>query len=339
MSVINFILSCAAKWVLIILGWNINYNIKDKVSAISKKAVLIYPHSSYSDYFIFCLYYYAFNMENFYTIMAERFIPFESMCPYLIPAPDFAVRNYIEKGYGRFRSICYAWLDRIKGREKESNYKRINFVSQVCDNIRNKESYYILISPTGSITKDDWKTGYYYIAKDLEVPIIVVGVDYEKKSGVVSKSVDIKTYTLEQQDTLKKYFEDIKTFRNNKDFYSFNWASVVNFFNFILFYSNASNLLGLLTSILYFTGVYDYLVIGTNFLEFYVCKLLYLVYIFTFDIERTGSYYLGLLGLIVYFSSVNAIYKTSYGRNKLLYVLSELCYGASCYYISYFGKY
>jgi hypothetical protein len=339
MNIVNSFLSITCKFILLVMGWKLNYNIKSKLSSISKKAVLIYPHSHYLDYVIFCLYYYAYEMENFYTIVTERFIPFESMCSFLIPAPDFAVRNYMEKGFSRLRSIYYAWIDRITGKEtRVSNYKPINFVSQVCDKVRNKESYYILISPTGSVTKDEWKTGYYYIAKELGVPIIVVGVDYDKKSGIVSKSFDINNYSLEDQNILKDSFNKIKTFKNDKELYIINWASVIHFFNCVLFFTSISNLLGLLVNILYSIGVYEYLVTCQNFMEFYMCKLIYTLYILIKSVESDNSFYLGLLGLLVYFNASGLLYRTSYSKNKLVYVLSELLYGTSCYYISYFGK-
>ena len=47
-----------------------------------------------------------------------------------------------------------------------------------------------LISPKGSILKKDWKSGYYYISKQINVPIIAVGLDYEQKTIYIGKPID-----------------------------------------------------------------------------------------------------------------------------------------------------
>ena len=36
------------------------------------------------------------------------------------------------------------------------------------------------ISPEGSLSPKEWKTGFFYIARELQIPIIILGIDFEK---------------------------------------------------------------------------------------------------------------------------------------------------------------
>jgi len=328
---LSFIFKC----VLYIIGWNINQDLKYSIESASDKAVLIYPHSSYLDYFFFCLYYYAYELDNFYVIVTERFVPFEFMCRYLIPAPDFAVRNYMEKeGYSRLSSIFYAWVDRIKGVEVKSSYTRVNFVKSLCDKMRDKKNYYILISPTGSVSKNVWRSGYYHIAKELKIPIIIAGVDYEKKDTAFEKIVDIDKYTLESQDFLESSFNNIKTALNTKDLYIFNWASIIHFINFLLFYSCANSFMAILWSITYYFGCNNFLRNNKNGIGFCLSKMAYSLYACSHNLVNV---YLGIVGLLFYHNSISTMMNAKQKNNNKLCILGEILYGVSCFYIYYYN--
>ena len=327
-------LSIVFKCVLYIIGWNVNYDLKYMIESSADKAVLIYPHSSYLDYFFFCLYYYAYELENFYVITTERFVPFEFMCRYLIPAPDFAVRNYIEKGYSRLSAIFYAWVDRVKGIESTSSYTRVNFVKSVCDKMKNKKNYYILISPTGSVSKNVWKSGYYHIAKELEIPIAVVGIDYKKKNATFEKIVDINNYTLDNQNILESSFDNIKSNLNTKDLTMFNWCSIVHFINFLLFYSCANSFMAILWSIFYYFGCNNFLRNNKNGIGFCVSKMAYSLYACSHNLVNV---YLGIMGLLFYHDSISTMMNAKQKNNNKLCILGEILYGVSCFYIYYYN--
>jgi len=325
------ILSTFFKWVLYILGWDINDNNKLLFKNFPKKAVLIYPHSHYLDYLFFCMYYYAYELHDIYVIITERFVPFEFMGKYLIPAPDVFVRNYIDKGMSRLKAIYYGWVDRIKGNEA-SSYKRVNFVNTVCDKMKDKDTYYILISPTGSVTKDDIKTGFYHIAKNLDIPVITVGIDYKKKDVVISDTVNVKDCSLETfEDKIKTNFQDIQTFKNNKDLYIFNWATLIHFLNFVSFYLMANDVLSLFLAVFYYFSCVEFLRNGDSPLLFYVSKIIYTMYALIYANHNIA---LGQIGLFIYTESMVLICSKKYNNNnKMLYILAELVYGFSVKYI------
>lgn len=224
--------SIICKIILFCCGWKTSCNNSIYYLKNVDKAILIYPHSSYFDYIFYSLYYYAYNLSDIYTIMSERFIPFPSLCPSLIPAPDYNVRYYIDKGYSRLKSIFYAWSDKIKGREEERIYNKTNFVNYLTEYFKDR-NYKILISPAGSINSKKWKSGYYHIAKNLNVNIIVCGVDYTKKDLVVINSFLADDLHPSKND-LDVVFDEISSFHNTKRIQIVNYVFLLNLVFYLL---------------------------------------------------------------------------------------------------------
>jgi len=224
--------SFVCKIILFCCGWNTSPNKTIKYLNNVEKAILIYPHSSYFDYVFYSLYYYAYNLKDIYTIMTERFIPFPSLCPSLVPAPDYNVRYYMDKGYSRLKSIYYAWRDKLKGQEVERTYNKTNFVSYLTYYFKDR-NYKILISPTGSISSQKWKSGYYHLAKNLNVPIIVCGVDYSKKDLVVVNTLQADELHPSKDDK-DSVFETISSYHNTKKINLVNYGCLVNLCFYLL---------------------------------------------------------------------------------------------------------
>ncbi len=66
--------------------------------------------------------------------------------------------------------------------------KRTNFVDAVVDIYNSKEEFYIGIAPEGTRKKvKELKSGFYYIAKGANIPIIVATIDAGNKKLVFSK--------------------------------------------------------------------------------------------------------------------------------------------------------
>ena len=87
---------------------------------------------------------------------------------------------------------------------------RHNYVEQLADQFKTSSGFILTISPEGiRIKVDSWKTGFYYIAKSADVPLLPVAVDYEKKIVGINEIY----YTTDDIDTdmvkLHSYFEGI----------------------------------------------------------------------------------------------------------------------------------
>jgi len=78
--------------------------------------------------------------------------------------------------------------------------KSANRVDAIVDIFNTKEQFVLALSPEGTRKKvDTWKTGFYYIAKGANVPIVMIGLDFEHKKVIFSEPysvTEIKKKTL-----------------------------------------------------------------------------------------------------------------------------------------------
>ena len=68
-----------------------------------------------------------------------------------------------------------------------------------------KEEFRLGLSPEGTRKKvDKWKTGFYYIAKGAQVPIVMATLDFGKKQIQISEAY----YTTDNMEADFKHFHD-----------------------------------------------------------------------------------------------------------------------------------
>lgn len=66
--------------------------------------------------------------------------------------------------------------------------KNNNSVDTIVKMFNEREEFKLGISPEGTRKKvENWKTGFYYIAKESKVPIVMVSLDFERKKVKISK--------------------------------------------------------------------------------------------------------------------------------------------------------
>ena len=215
----NLIRQFFCQLILIITGW------KDPhISVIiPKKSVIIFPHSSYFDYFIFLIHTYAhptdFDYINFYVFMTERFSWLFFLSTSIIPVSDRYVRYYMEtfnysKRKAIFETIKMEFLSLFSKNYKLSfNSNKHNTVVETCKFLEDKDRYSLLISPTGSTVNQQWRSGYLNIAKTLDVPVVVGGINYREKRLYFLSLTYIDQDFNENQ--LKNQFERIGRIENN----------------------------------------------------------------------------------------------------------------------------
>ena len=137
-----------------ILGWKLvgNFSID-----IKKYVVIAAPHTSWIDFPIAIL----ARMSSGVMI---NFIGKDSL--FKFPFGVF------------FRALGGTPVDRSK-----SN----NLVDAIVQIFNNKEEFRLGLSPEGTRKKvDKWKTGFYYIAKGANVPIVMATLDFENKQIKIS---------------------------------------------------------------------------------------------------------------------------------------------------------
>ena len=81
----------------------------------------------------------------------------------------------------------------------------------IVDIFNQKNTFILGISPEGTRKKvNKWKTGFYYIAKKANVPIISAALDFENKQIVISKPFDLTDDINEDINYLKSLFKGVK---------------------------------------------------------------------------------------------------------------------------------
>ncbi len=82
----------------------------------------------------------------------------------------------------------FGWFFRWMGGAPIDRCKSSDTVSATAKIFEGREKFRLALSPEGTRKKvDQWKTGFYYIAKTADVPIVLVAFDYGKKQIKVSE--------------------------------------------------------------------------------------------------------------------------------------------------------
>lgn len=145
-------------------------------SGIKKAVVIVVPHTSWHDFYLGLLVRRILGVEMKFMAKKELFKP-----PF---------------GW-YFRWMGGTPLDRTAGQNK---------VEAIAAMFREKEEFRLTLAPEGTRKKvKDWKTGFYYIAKTANVPLVMVAFDFGNKLVKISQPV----YT---SDNKEWDFEKIREF-------------------------------------------------------------------------------------------------------------------------------
>jgi 1-acyl-sn-glycerol-3-phosphate acyltransferase len=163
MSITSRILSFVARSILFLMGWS---SLTDEtLNGLNeyKRVVLVFSHTSYFDFYIMILYLlaYPYQLANVRTLVKPQ--PFRHFGKLL-------------RSFGAIPST--------KVEDKQGGG-----VSRIVQSLKEKNECLFLISPKGTILKREWRSGYYHIAKLLEAPIRVIGLDYEKMGVTLSNAI------------------------------------------------------------------------------------------------------------------------------------------------------
>jgi 1-acyl-sn-glycerol-3-phosphate acyltransferase len=141
--------SYIAKLILRISGWKITGKYPED---LDKLILIAAPHTSWLDFFIGI------------TVRAA-----------LGQKIKFVGKHTLFKG-------ILGWIMRMMGGIPVDRTKSTNFVQAVADLYNRREKLSIIIAPEGTRKKvSKFKTGFYFIAKEAKIPILLVKFNYPKK--------------------------------------------------------------------------------------------------------------------------------------------------------------
>ncbi|MEX1031978.1 MAG: 1-acyl-sn-glycerol-3-phosphate acyltransferase [Cellvibrionaceae bacterium] len=169
------------KFVLNLIGWRFLGVVPD----IGKAVIILAPHTSNWDFFIACIAKFALDLKASYIMKQEAFFwPFKS------------------------------WLMDIGGIPIDRR-QPVRIVAQVAKRYREQNSLWLVITPEGTRKKvTKYKTGFVRIAHSAQVPIVVVGFDYQKKAIIFSKVVQPSGNHEQDADALYHYCREAFTGRH-----------------------------------------------------------------------------------------------------------------------------
>lgn len=149
-------------------------------AGIKKAVVIVVPHTSWHDFYIGLLVRRILGVEMKFMAKKELFKP-----PF---------------GW-YFRWMGGTPLDRTAGQNK---------VEAIAAMFREKEEFRLTLAPEGTRKKvKDWKTGFYYIAKTADVPIVMIAFDFGNKLVKVSPPMytsDDKEWDFEK---IREFYKEV----------------------------------------------------------------------------------------------------------------------------------
>lgn len=141
-----------------LFGWKVVGNTNFSKDTIKKAVIIAVPHTSWHDFYMAILLRRVVNIKVNFVGKKELFTwPF---------------------GY-YFRAVGGSALDRTSGQNK---------VEAIAKLFKEKDEFRLALAPEGTRKKvEQWKTGFYYIAKAANVPIIMFSFDFKNKQNKVSE--------------------------------------------------------------------------------------------------------------------------------------------------------
>ena len=150
--------------------------------SLKKAVVIVAPHTSSTDVLV-CL---AFRK----VLHLERF--------------QFIGKQELFKGAFGF---IFRWLGGIP----VDRFQMHGFVEQVVAMFSDKEDFIIGLSPEGTRKKvDRLRTGFYHIAKKAAMPIVMIGLDFEKRQMIFAEPFFTSGNEQADLDRVLRFFGPLK---------------------------------------------------------------------------------------------------------------------------------
>ena len=87
--------------------------------------------------------------------------------------------------------------------------KKTSMTDNLAETAKNAESFHLCITPEGTRSRNpDWKKGFYYIALKAQIPILLYGLDYEKRLIQCTRSIVPSGDGEKEMRDIKLYFKD-----------------------------------------------------------------------------------------------------------------------------------
>lgn len=160
-----------------LLGWKTSVTVPN----YDKCVICAAPHTSNADLFIGKLFYGAIGRKTSFMMKKEWFF---------FPLGLF------------FKAVGGIPVDRSR---------KTSLVEQMAQRFADSKKFQLAITPEGTRKRNpNWKKGFYYIAMEAQVPIVLIGIDYENKTISATKAIQPSGNIEEDMKEIKLYFKNFK---------------------------------------------------------------------------------------------------------------------------------
>lgn len=160
----------------------LNWKLQGQIDPAQKKCVIIVaPHTSWYDFLIGLLVRKILDLQINFLGKKELFNP-----PF---------------GW-YFRWVGGTALDRTPNQNK---------VKSIAEIFKSREIFRLALSPEGTRKKTtSWKTGFYFIAREANVPVIMVAFDYGEKTVKISEPFCTTGDTTHDLNEIAQFYKGVK---------------------------------------------------------------------------------------------------------------------------------
>tara|TARA_X000001036_G_C20401048_1_gene692808 strand:- start:161 stop:724 length:564 start_codon:yes stop_codon:yes gene_type:complete len=163
-----------------IIGWKIEGNKTLSKETINKAIIIAAPHTHWLDLFLGILIRGAINFNSNFIAKKELFF--------------FPLNIFLK----------------LLGGVPVDRSKKSNIVTAIANIYKEKKEFRISLAPEGTRKKvDKFRTGFYYIAKEADIPIIMITMDYLNKISRVSEPFYITNDLDNDFNYIEGYFDGV----------------------------------------------------------------------------------------------------------------------------------
>lgn len=141
-----------------LLGWKVVGNTNFSKNTIKKAVIIAAPHTSWHDFYIGILLRSVLGIKTNFVGKKELFV------------------------------FPFGWFFRTLGGAPINRQSNENKVQAIAKLFSENDEFRMALAPEGTRKKvEEWRTGFYYIAKEAQVPIIMFTLDFENKQNKISE--------------------------------------------------------------------------------------------------------------------------------------------------------
>ena len=164
-----------------IIGWKLKGEFP---KGLNKTISIVAPHASWTDFPIGLGARAKIELANHITL-------------------NFLGKAELFKGF-------FGWLFRGLGGIPVERFSKNEMVQSVVNLFNSHENLHIALAPEGTrkaVSK--LRTGFYYMAKQADVPIIMIGLDFEKKAVIINKPYFLTDDMAEDLKVIARFYDTI----------------------------------------------------------------------------------------------------------------------------------